>query len=393
MKYQEKTKHALSGFSLAPVRVFLLGLGVTVGLWTVWFSLHLPGLNLPPAVMGPAVLIVWVVLATLGARMVRPGLGGAILAGLVTAAISLMALGSVLVEQPDPAAYTEGQAALRPAAVLLAGGFLIAGGIIGAMGAFFGKVTKSQVLLPTIGIDPWPARLAWVVMVSYIPLILLGGLVTSSESGMAVRGWPDTFGANMFLYPVSLMSQPRIFLEHSHRLFGSLAGLATLLLWLVVILGPETRKKFGIWTTALLLAVILQGILGGQRVVLNSPVLAALHGAFGQVVLAYAAVLALWMSPSYRGLQLLEGEIATRSVRVFTTGALHISIVQLVLGAMYRHLRRGESPGSFHILLTHMVFAFGVVIFAVLAGSVLLRFTREHRDLLPSVAGRIRATG
>ncbi len=393
MQYQENTKHEVSGFSLAPIRVLSLGLGVAVGLWVAWFALHLPGLNLPPAVMGPAVLIAWIVLATLGARITRPGLSGAILAGLVTATVSLMALGSVLVEQPDPAAYTEGHAALRPAAALIAGGFLIFGGMIGAAGAFLAQATKSEIDLPTIGIDPWPSRLAWVVMVSYIPLILLGGLVTSSESGMAVRGWPDTFGANMFLYPISLMSQPRIFLEHAHRLFGSLAGLATVLLWLVVMFGPETRRKFGIWTTALLIAVILQGVLGGQRVVLNNTALAALHGAFGQVVLAYAAVLALWMSPSYRSVRVLEGSIATRSLRVFTTGALHISFLQLVLGAMYRHMRRGDSPGSFHVLLTHMLVAFGVVIFVVLAGSILLRFAREHRAQLEGVAGRLRATG
>lgn len=393
MQYQENTKHEVSGFSLAPVRVLSLGLAVAVGLWTAWFALHLPGLNLPPAGMGPAVIIAWIVFATLGARMARPGLSGAILAGLVTAAVSLMALGSILVEQPDPAAYTEGQAALRPTAALIAAGFLIVGGIIGAAGAFLARVAKSEIDLPTIGIDPWPARLAWVVMVSYIPLILLGGLVTSSESGMAVRGWPDTFGANMFLYPISLMSQPRIFLEHSHRLFGSLAGLATLLLWLVIMFGPGTRRKFGIWTTALLIAVSLQGVLGGQRVVLNNTALAALHGAFGQVVLAYAAVLALWMSPSYRRVRELKGGIATRTLRVFTTGALHISFLQLVLGAMYRHMRRGDSPGSFHVLLTHMVVAFGVVTFAILAGSILLRFAREHRTQLEGVAGRLRATG
>ena len=34
-------------------------------------------------------------------------------------------------------------------------------------------------------------------------LILLGGLVTSTDSGLAVPDWPTTFGYNMFLYPLS----------------------------------------------------------------------------------------------------------------------------------------------------------------------------------------------
>lgn len=393
MQNQAKTKCDSPGFSLRPTRVLSLGLGVAVGLWAAWFALNLPGLHLPPTVVGPVVLLAWLVLAVLGARISRPGLIGAVLAGLVTATVSLMALGSVLVVQPDPAAYTEGQAALRPAAVLLSAGFLLSGAVIGAAGAFLARVSRPEPSLPALGLDPWPSRLAWVVVVAYIPLILLGGLVTSTESGMAVRGWPDTFGANMFLYPVSLMSQPRIFLEHSHRLFGTLAGLATLLFWLVVMFSPESRRRFAVWTTPLLIAVCLQGYLGGQRVILNNEYLAALHGAFGQVVLAYAAVLALWMSPAYRGVPRLEGRINTRPLRVLTTAALHISLLQLVLGAMYRHLRRGDSPGSVHVLLTHIVVSFAVITLAILAGSVLLRFTRDHRSQLTGVFGPVRATG
>ena len=31
----------------------------------------------------------------------------------------------------------------------------------------------------------------------------MGGLVTSTDSGLAVPDWPTTFGYNMFLYPLS----------------------------------------------------------------------------------------------------------------------------------------------------------------------------------------------
>ncbi|SVB49864.1 uncharacterized protein METZ01_LOCUS202718, partial [marine metagenome] len=34
-------------------------------------------------------------------------------------------------------------------------------------------------------------------------LISIGGIVTSTDSGMAVPDWPTTFGYNMFLYPLS----------------------------------------------------------------------------------------------------------------------------------------------------------------------------------------------
>lgn len=58
---------------------------------------------------------------------------------------------------------------------------------------------------------------------------------------MAVKGWPDSYGANMFLYPISLMNNPHIYLEHTHRLFGSLVGLTTLVL-MIWVLAKEPRE-------------------------------------------------------------------------------------------------------------------------------------------------------
>jgi hypothetical protein len=34
------------------------------------------------------------------------------------------------------------------------------------------------------------------------PLLFVGGLVTSTNSGMAAPDWPATYGMNMFLYPL-----------------------------------------------------------------------------------------------------------------------------------------------------------------------------------------------
>ncbi|MCE2393192.1 COX15/CtaA family protein [Candidatus Poribacteria bacterium] len=50
---------------------------------------------------------------------------------------------------------------------------------------------------------PWLHRLAVLTAVTTFILICMGGLVTSTNSGMAVPDWPTTFGYNMFLYPLS----------------------------------------------------------------------------------------------------------------------------------------------------------------------------------------------
>src|SRR6201998_3836415 len=95
-------------------------------------------------------------------------------------------------------------------------------------------------------------------------LICSGGLVTSHEAGMAVPDWPNTFGYNMFLFPVSKWIGGVLF-EHTHRLIASTVGFLTIILaiWIWRVDDRQTVKTLGLVAVA---AVILQGILGGLRV-------------------------------------------------------------------------------------------------------------------------------
>ena len=49
----------------------------------------------------------------------------------------------------------------------------------------------------------WVHRVAILTAVMTFVLICMGGIVTSTDSGLAVPDWPTTFGYNMFLYPLS----------------------------------------------------------------------------------------------------------------------------------------------------------------------------------------------
>src|SRR4051794_884421 len=66
-----------------------------------------------------------------------------------------------------------------------------------------------------------------------LPLIFIGGLVTSHDAALAVPDWPTSYGYNMFFFPWEKWVGG-IFFEHSHRLVGSLVGFLTLILtfWL-----------------------------------------------------------------------------------------------------------------------------------------------------------------
>jgi len=71
---------------------------------------------------------------------------------------------------------------------------------------------------------------ALLVACNVVVLIGLGGLVTSHEAGMAVPDWPNSFGYNMFLFPVSRWVGG-VFFEHTHRLVASVVGLLTIVLY------------------------------------------------------------------------------------------------------------------------------------------------------------------
>ncbi len=141
---------------------------------------------------------------------------------------------------------------------------------------------------------PWLHALACLLVLGAFILIAVGGNVTSLDAGMAVPDWPGTFGYNMFLAPIETWGPHSggVFWEHSHRLVGSAVGVVSIALaaglWVT-----QRRRDWLRWLgLALLGMVIVQGLMGGFRVTENSLLLAALHGVFGQVVLAVAVVIA-----------------------------------------------------------------------------------------------------
>src|SRR5829696_4811794 len=120
--------------------------------------------------------------------------------------------------------------------------------------------------MDVVGHNRWLHRVALVVTWATLPLIVLGGIVTSKDAGMSVPDWPRTYGYNMFLFPPRLW-QGNIFWEHTHRLYASFIGLLTIVLaacaWFT------ERRRWVRWLgVACLGMVILQGVLGGLRVVL-----------------------------------------------------------------------------------------------------------------------------
>ena len=182
---------------------------------------------------------------------------------------------------------------------------------------------------------PWLHRFALLTAVATFPLLFVGGLVTSTGSALAVPDWPTTFGHNMFLYPLSGMVGGILY-EHSHRLLGALVGFLTILLagWLWLQEPRAWLRRLGLIALG---AVILQGVLGGLRVVLLQHTLAIIHACLAQAFFALLVSIAFFTSPAMPATpqQPPAGELGRlRRLCVLTTVFIY---VQMVFGAVLRH--------------------------------------------------------
>ncbi|HMO26497.1 MAG TPA: COX15/CtaA family protein [Tepidisphaeraceae bacterium] len=243
-------------------------------------------------------------------------------------------------------------------------------------------------------------RTAWLVAIFTFPLIFVGGLVTTKGVGMSVPDWPNSYGYNMWFFPPSQWIGG-IFWEHLHRLKGTLVGFAAIVLvmqaWgparhpfvrkllagiagamlglalmmsvsLFTLSGTPARimehtisifasmgliagaawispvreeRRWVRWLSVwLLIAVIVQGTLGGLRVSEVSLTLAIIHGVFAQAFFGLCIVMIVvtsrwWLRNST--VHLPHG----RALKTMLLVSVIALFVQLIVGAIMRHHQAG----------------------------------------------------
>ena len=195
-------------------------------------------------------------------------------------------------------------------------------------------------------------RMARLTAAATFLLIIIGGIVTSTDSGLAVPDWPTTFGYNMFLYPLSEMVGGILY-EHSHRLMGSLVGLLTVTLF-ILLLAKDSRKWLKWLGLAALIAVIVQGVLGGLRVTQINRNFAIVHACLAQAFFALLCGITWFTSRDWwQDTSETTSETAQklRRLSLITTCLIYM---QLIFGAILRH------TGS--RLDAHLLFAFLVAL-------------------------------
>jgi heme a synthase len=183
------------------------------------------------------------------------------------------------------------------------------------------------------------------VAASVLVLICSGGLVTSHGAGMAVPDWPNSFGYNMFLFPISHWVGGVLF-EHTHRLIASGVGLLTIALCILTWVIEE--RRWVKWLAGIaVLVVIVQGVLGGLRVTEHNAVLGLFHGCLAQGYFSLMATVALVTSGFWRRINPVSDEPDVRRLRLWTVTVTAMLFIQLALGASMRHAHAGLSIPDF----------------------------------------------
>ena len=207
-------------------------------------------------------------------------------------------------------------------------------------------------------------RFAQIVAAAGFLLVIAGGLVTSTGSGLAVPDWPLSYGT---LFPPMVGG---IRFEHGHRMVAATVGLLTLALTIWV-LAAESRR----WVRWLAISafgmVVLQGLLGGLTVLLQLPPQVSIaHACLGQLFFSTLTVLATVLSPIWQATAVAHPSDQAPDLCRLSFLSTAVVFGQLALGAALRHI--GWLPA---LVAAHLAGAAAVLaLVGKTAGSTLTRY-------------------
>jgi cytochrome c oxidase assembly protein subunit 15 len=231
--------------------------------------------------------------------------------------------------------------------------------------------------------SPWSHRWAIALACATFPLLWVGGLVTTTDAGMAVPDWPTTYGYNMFLYPwTTWLAAPwDLFVEHGHRLLGAMVGIMSIVLMALV--WRHDKRRWMRWLSVAALAlVILQGTLGGMRVRHDSRELAMIHGVTGPLFFAVAAAMVVFTSTRWRTADRSRSFDCANQIRWLAVVTCVLIYLQLVIGAVLRHVPVVTQPATFELAVRFHLFMAGIVtVHVLLLSSFVLIHTRFVKPL------------
>jgi cytochrome c oxidase assembly protein subunit 15 len=192
-------------------------------------------------------------------------------------------------------------------------------------------------------------RYAVAVAVATGVLLFVGGLVTSTGSGLAVPDWPLSFGK---VFPPM---RGGVLFEHGHRMVAATVGLLTVILavWLWRAEPRRWVRRLGAYA---LLAVILQGTLGGLTVLLKLPVAVSVaHAGVAEIFFCLTSTIALVTSRGWLTAPEPMPDRERSSLRRLSLATVVVIYLQVLVGALVRHTGAGLAIPDFPLNFGRLV--------------------------------------
>ncbi len=207
-------------------------------------------------------------------------------------------------------------------------------------------------------------------MVALLP-ISMGALVTTLGAGMAFADWPSSDGQNMLLYPWfrDFADHPEKFVEHGHRLAGVIIGIVSIALFTAALVLERNWVKT--FAAMILVSVVVQGAIGGARVLLDQRVLAMTHSLTGGAFFSLCVVFRLMCSKGWpRWNQQPDRRLTPLAAAIVAITPVAL-VAQYFLGSLLRH---------FHMMLDeHLI---GAAVVSLIGCSAAVFLLRSENTLL-----------
>ncbi len=205
-----------------------------------------------------------------------------------------------------------------------------------------------------------------------VVLIYVGGLVTSTGSGLAVPDWPLSYGQ---LFPRMVGG---ILYEHGHRMAAATVGFMTVILavWTWFREPRQWVRRVGLLALA---AVICQGLLGGITVLFLLPTAVSVgHAGLAQIFLCLTVSLAIFTSPGWETHESPVEDRGSPRLRTLTVLTTVLIYVQILIGALVRHTGSGLAIPDFPL-------AFGRLVPPVFTNQILMNYLHRIGAVVVSI--------
>ena len=192
----------------------------------------------------------------------------------------------------------------------------------------------SHVTGPSQTVSPWLRRVLLVNLILEIGIVVTGGLVRLSGSGLGCPTWPQCVPGSFI--PVARQEQGfHKLIEFGNRTLTSVVGIAAVLVIIAIWRWAPGRRGLRRISVLPLAGVLLQAVLGGITVLTGlNPALVAAHFLASMILVSFSAYL-LYRAGEGDGppVVLVRPEIRTVAWVVAALGALVLTLGTVVTGS------------------------------------------------------------